>query len=511
MSKRIKDAIVSVCVSAVVVLAVTAIPLWASQNSLYNSTTGTLSGLAMVQGFNNALDSVNTCNSGASAPSNQLSGAPSAGNCWYNTATGAVQFYDGAQWLTIGTIDASNHSWDAQVGGGASSVASAATTDLCSGLPQFFLTVTGTTAIASFGASCKIGQEKVLQFAGALTLTYNATSLIIPGAQSITTAAGDIAKMLYLGSGNWLVENYTPATGQALYSPAVDVGDVVMTFLTAPPSTKYLFAFGQPVSRTTYTTLLSAITITQSVSRTSGSPTLSGFSDTTQIPAGAPVEGTGIPASTTISSCTTTACTMSQNASSTGTGSVTIFPNGNGDGSTTFNLPDCRGMTLAGRDNMGGNARGKLTSAFAGANPDTLGASLGAQSIQLSSANLPSFTSTNSGIAVSNPGASLTANQANSYNGGNTALAVSGVAAPNVPFTTQNIVIATNVSVSNQGSSTFVGSDTPISNVQPTLTANCMMRVLAQLVPRLPLRDSIADMDQPADDRRPSTLATKVG
>ena len=64
--------------------------------------TGTLSGLSMVQGFNNALDSLNTCNSGASAPTNQLSGAPSAGNCWYNTATGALQFYDGTSWLTVG-------------------------------------------------------------------------------------------------------------------------------------------------------------------------------------------------------------------------------------------------------------------------------------------------------------------------------------------------------------------------------------------------------------------------
>ena len=34
---------------------------------------------------------------------------------------------------------------------------------------------------------------------------------------------------------------------------------------------------------------------------------------------------------------------------------------GAGDGSTTFNLPDCRGRVLAGADNMGGVAAGRLT------------------------------------------------------------------------------------------------------------------------------------------------------
>jgi len=34
---------------------------------------------------------------------------------------------------------------------------------------------------------------------------------------------------------------------------------------------------------------------------------------------------------------------------------------GSGDGTTTFNLPDCRGRSLAGRDNMGGVAAGRIT------------------------------------------------------------------------------------------------------------------------------------------------------
>jgi microcystin-dependent protein len=46
---------------------------------------------------------------------------------------------------------------------------------------------------------------------------------------------------------------------------------------------------------------------------------------------------------------------------------------GTGDGSTTFNLPDLRGFVVAGKDNMGGSAAGRLSGGT------TLGAGLGAQ------------------------------------------------------------------------------------------------------------------------------------
>ena len=60
---------------------------------------------------------------------------------------------------------------------------------------------------------------KVLSFAGVLQLTYNATSMILPGAASITTAAGDIAFVTRLASSNWKVVAYLPATGQAVTPP----------------------------------------------------------------------------------------------------------------------------------------------------------------------------------------------------------------------------------------------------------------------------------------------------
>jgi hypothetical protein len=53
----------------------------------------------------------------------------------------------------------------------------------------------------------------ILVFAGALTFTHNATSLILPGGANITTAAGDVAWVESLGSGNWKCLVYMPAAG----------------------------------------------------------------------------------------------------------------------------------------------------------------------------------------------------------------------------------------------------------------------------------------------------------
>lgn len=48
---------------------------------------------------------------------------------------------------------------------------------------------------------------------------------------------------------------------------------------------------------------------------------------------------------------------------------------GNGNGSTTFNVPDCRGRTLLGKDNMGGSSADRVTAATA----DTIGSGGGAE------------------------------------------------------------------------------------------------------------------------------------
>jgi len=78
---------------------------------------------------------------------------------------------------------------------------------------------------------------------------------------------------------------------------------------------------------------------------------------------GAFVEITGASLGTTIISINSaTSMTVSAPITGTATGAALhILPWGQGDGSTTFNIPDRRGYVTAGRDNMGGTAAGRLT------------------------------------------------------------------------------------------------------------------------------------------------------
>jgi hypothetical protein len=245
--------------------------------------------------------------------------------------------------------------------------------------------------------------------------------------------------------------------------------------VTAPPSPKYLFAFGQAISRTTYAALLSGITTTQSVSRTNGSPTLTGFFDTTQINIGACVEGAGIPNSgtctTQILSCTSTTCTMNQNANSSGTANVQLFPYGNGDGLTTFHMPNCAGVVLAGRDNLSGTPVNRLPSVYFGNNADALGAIGGSASRSIVVGNLPNYN-----LPVTDPGHQHQFSVSSAGSPGVASSVLQSNAVGGGALTTLGLV-TTGISV-NSG-----GSGNPLPTVQPTMTANCMIRVLSQLTP----------------------------
>ncbi len=112
-------------------------------------------------------------------------------------------------------------------------VASATTTDL-GAVTSAAIRVTGTTTITGFG-TVAAGTLRKGYFAGVLTLTYNATSMILPGAANITTVAGDRFIALSLGSGNWIVDydrnDGTPlGVGNLVY--ATNAGAV--TFLNMP-------------------------------------------------------------------------------------------------------------------------------------------------------------------------------------------------------------------------------------------------------------------------------------
>jgi hypothetical protein len=81
------------------------------------------------------------------------------------------------------------------------------------------ISLTGTTTVTGFDAIAAGAFRRVI-FAGALVLTHNATSLILPTAASLTTAAGDVAEFLSLGAGNWRCTSYSKVNGTALAGSA---------------------------------------------------------------------------------------------------------------------------------------------------------------------------------------------------------------------------------------------------------------------------------------------------
>lgn len=88
-------------------------------------------------------------------------------------------------------------------------IASATTTDI-GAVAGLMHDITGVTTITGLG-TVSAGIWKVLKFEGVLTLTHNATSLILPGAANITTADGDVAIVMSEGSGNWRCLSYMSA------------------------------------------------------------------------------------------------------------------------------------------------------------------------------------------------------------------------------------------------------------------------------------------------------------
>ncbi len=78
-----------------------------------------------------------------------------------------------------------------------------------------YFDVTGTTTITSFN-SVGVGTWIRLHFDAALTLTHNATDLILPSGANITTAAGDEAEFIEYASGDYRCVSYTKANGTAV-------------------------------------------------------------------------------------------------------------------------------------------------------------------------------------------------------------------------------------------------------------------------------------------------------
>lgn len=105
-------------------------------------------------------------------------------------------------------------------------IASATTTDIGAATGNF-IDVTGTTTITGLG-TIQAGTTRTVRFTGILTLTHNATSLILPGGASITTAANDRAMFVSLGGGNWICVFYMKADGTPIVTGAVAASQAEM-------------------------------------------------------------------------------------------------------------------------------------------------------------------------------------------------------------------------------------------------------------------------------------------
>lgn len=107
-------------------------------------------------------------------------------------------------------------------------VASAATTDIGAANSNF-VAVSGSATITSLGTMTN--RMKFVRFTGAPLLTYNSTSLVLPGGANIQTAVGDEAIFASDGSGNWRCLSYQPVAG---LSPVVTVSSwtPTVTFVT---------------------------------------------------------------------------------------------------------------------------------------------------------------------------------------------------------------------------------------------------------------------------------------
>lgn len=287
------------------------------------------------------------------------------------------------------------------------------------------------------------------------------------GGRAIIYGEGTYRQVVKDRLGNVIWDQLTSSTGSGSSSPtATGDGDLVGTIkpwagMTAP--NQYAFTYGQEISRTTYATLFTAITSSQATFCTSASPILTGLTDTTNFWIGMSLEVSCVAAGfSTVVSKTSTTVTMAANANVTTNTTAVFFPWGRGNGTTTFNLPDFRGVPIAGNNNMGGVASSNLTTTYFGAtNPNSTGALGGSQSRVLLTANLPPQT----------PAGTISGTVPTSPIAGGTTVTGPGGTDVNKPSGTSAITATfTGTAFAGQTSTAF-------SIVQPTRTSNYIIKI----------------------------------
>jgi len=136
-------------------------------------------------------------------------------------------------------------------------------------------------------------------------------------------------------------------------------------------------------------------------------------------------------------------------------------------------LPDLAGRTLAGLDDMGAGAKGRLTSGYFGTAATVLGATGGIQAQTLSTSNLPPYTPSGTGTATTdsdNYTVSTTINASGSAQAGGSQISVPG--SPGGTFGR----LRSNGSISFTGTPQG-GTSNAFPTVQPTLLATYYLKL----------------------------------
>lgn len=156
---------------------------------------------------------------------------------------------------------------------------------------------------------------------------------------------------------------------------------------------------------------------------------------------------------------------------------------GTGDGSTTFNVPDLRGRVVAGKDDMGGSAASRITTAGGGVDGATLGASGGSQNVTLAANQIPSLTSSgNNNITVYVGGSSSNYFPYTPTGANWAAVAVQSGSTTTLPYT-GNVASTINNGNSSSGNNsisvTYTNSGQVVTKtVMPMLVANKILRII---------------------------------
>ena len=221
----------------------------------------------------------------------------------------------------------------------------------------------------------------------------------------------DISTVMVTPTGNNVVDaiDYEAATPyrqtDQLYHyeyPIVPVGTVIDFAGYAAPL-HYLLCDGtNTYDRVQYQQLFRTITLLSTVTLASSNT----YSDANaaKLTVGTYLEGTGIPANTTISAISGTTVTISNAATITGSSVIKYFPWGAGSTTSNFAVPNLQGYVVAG---IGGGVLGAASSGL-----DGLGNKGGATAVSLSAGNLPPHThtmaSSGTGVTANTFGPSLT-------------------------------------------------------------------------------------------------------